>query len=266
METNWFWHGNNLNGKITSSTYGKFKELFEDFIENEYNPFKEKMLSINGNDKEHIKNKLIEVEKYYKKVDNFIKKFPLNKQSNLRSQAKLRPTILEEFCCYLFKDLLEMETLGLGFFNKKIFAGLGVDENGKVYPKTKDVDCCIGKKLTADFGGNKHTFIIPIIAIECKTYVDKTMFSEAQFTAQTLKRGAPNVRVYILAERNEVSLNEIPSQTPIDQYFVLRGGKSGENKPISLDVLWDFFQEIKETIRKTTDITERKSIGRLIID
>ena len=141
-----------------------------------------------------------------------------------------------------------------------------MNENGKTYVKTKDVDCCIGKELKVDFGGHKQTFIMPIVAIECKTYTDKTMFSEAQFTAQTLKKGSPNVRVFILSETNQVALSEIPSQTPIDQFFALRGGKGDEKKPIDLNVLWDFFEEIRRAIRRTTEITERKLPGKLIID
>lgn len=266
MENTWFWHEKNLRAKITSEVYSKYKELFEKFIEEVYEPFKKEQLSIEGYQQTDIKKKLKILEEYYKEVDKFIEKFPKDKRSSLKSQAKLRPTILEEFCCYLFKDLPEIEKLGLGFFNKGVFAGLGIKEDGKTKAKTKDVDCCIGKELTVDFGGNKQTFIIPIIAIECKTYVDKTMFSEAQFTAQSLKKGAPNVRVYIISERNEVKLDEIPSQTPIDQYFVLRGKKGEQDKPIHFETLWDFFQEVRNMIKSTTEITERKIPGKLIID
>jgi len=262
----WLYHEHNLKAKITSPKYKRYLELFEKFIKEVYEPFKQKQMAIKGIKKGDIKKKLKLLEKYYKEVDKFIRQFPEAQRSNLSSRAKLRPTILEEFCCYLFKDLPEMEKLGLSFFNKKVFAGLGIDEKGNTYIKTKDVDCCIGKELKVDFSGHKQTFIVPIVAIECKTYTDKTMFSEAQFTAQTLKKGSPNVRVFILSETNQVALDEIPSQTPIDQFFAIRGGKGAENKPIDLDVLWDFFEEVRSVIRRTTEITERKLPGKLIID
>ena len=195
---NWLYHEHNLKAKITSPKYKKYAEVFTKFIKEVYEPFKQKQMEIMGIKKEDINKKLESVEKYYHDIQEFIKTFPEAQRSNLSSRAKLRPTILEEFCCYLFKDLPEMKKLKLSFFNKKVFAGLGINENGKTSVKTKDVDCCIGKELIVDFGGNKQTFIIPIVAIECKTYTDKTMFNEAQFTAQTLKKGSPNVRVFIL--------------------------------------------------------------------
>ncbi len=262
MEKEWFWHSQNISAKLNSQQYIKYNNLFKEFLNKKYNPFKNKQLSIKGISKDDIANKLKELEKYYKEIDIFINKFPEAQRSNLSSRAKLRPTVLEEFCGYLFKDLPEIKKLQLNFYNKGIFAGLGIDENSKTYVKTKDVDFCVGKKLTVDFDGNKQTFIIPIVAIECKTYADKTMFSEAQFTAQTIKRGSPNVRVYVLSERNEIALDEIPAQTPIDQYFVLR--KDWES-PIDFDVLFDFFIEIRNALKKTSKKLENKGWGRMII-
>jgi hypothetical protein len=104
--------------------------------------------------------------------------------------------------------------------------------------------------------------LLETIAVECKTYTDKTMFSEAQFTAQTIKKGSPNVRVYILSERNEIALDEIPSQTPLDQYYVLR--EDWESR-IDLDTLYDFFIEIRNAIRMTSEKVERKGWGKMII-
>ncbi len=264
-----FWHEHNILTKAKdkrSNTYFRYKDKFKKFYDEKYKPYQTQQFAITGISKEDINKKLKLLEEYYKEVEKFIKTFSKAERSNLSSRAKLRPTILEEFCCYLFKDVPEIKKLELDFFNKKIFAGLMVDENGKTKVRTKDVDFCIGKEVKADFEGNKQTFIVPIVAVECKTYTDKTMFSEAQFTAQTLKRGSPNVKVFVLSEVNQVALEEIPSQTPIDQYFALRGGKGDDGKEIDPDVLMDFFTEIKETIRKTTELKVRKIPGKLIIN
>ena len=74
------------------------------------------------------------------------------------------------------------------------------------------------------FEDQREDIIIPVVAIECKTYTDKTMLNEAQFAAQKLKQGSPNTKVYILSEGNQVDDNEIPlkGQTPLDQIFILR--------------------------------------------
>lgn len=91
------------------------------------------------------------------------------------------------------------------------------------------------------------------------------MFSESQFTAQKMKQGSPNVRVYVVAERNEIDINEIPTkgQTPIDQIFVIRGSPSEQ---IHSSAVLGFFTEIKtalETISKEKTINK---IGELLPD
>ena len=87
------------------------------------------------------------------------------------------------------------------------------------------------------------------------------MFSEAQFTAQKIKKGAPNVKVYVVSEENQVGLNQIPSQTPVNQVFILRKNRTSE---IDLETVWDFFEEIKYNLKdlKEGKITELP--GRLL--
>ena len=121
--------------------------------------------------------------------------------NRIASQSKFRPTILEEFCGFIFKDLPKVKELGLGFYNKKIFAGMGINSAGRPVIKTKDIDFCIGKHFIINFGEFSEDIIIPIVAIECKTYTDKTMLNEAQFATQKLKQGSPNTKVYMFVRR-----------------------------------------------------------------
>jgi len=100
------------------------------------------------------------------------------------------------------------------------------------------------------------------VAVECKTYLDKTMFSGAQFTAQKLKGGAPRVKYLIMTERNEVKLSEIPSGTPVDQIYVLR---DGTGDPIDRDTIWDFFCEVKATVERATSDQVIKLPEKLLI-
>tara|TARA_B100001964_G_scaffold4024_1_gene4387 strand:- start:623 stop:1390 length:768 start_codon:yes stop_codon:yes gene_type:complete len=253
MDSNYFYHENNIIGKINSNYKGKVGELKK--LLEKYNKYKEEQLSIKGLNKKSIQRKIDLLEKYYKFVEKFIEK------NGITSQSKLRPTILEEFCGLLFKDLSQIDSLKLGFFNRRIYAGIEINKDGKVTIKRKDVDFCIGKRIKANFDDETFNIIIPIIAIECKTYLDNTMFSEAQFTAQKIKKGAPNVKVYVVSEENQVGLNQIPSQTPVNQVFILRKNRTSE---IDLETVWDFFEEIKYNLKdlKEGKITELP--GRLL--
>jgi hypothetical protein len=163
------------------------------------------------------------------------------------------------------KDIPEIERLNLDFFNKGVFAGIVLDRNGNAKIKTKDIDFCIGKEFTVDIGEDQYTIIIPIIAIECKTYIDKTMFSESQFTAQKMKQGSPNVRVYCISERNEIDKNEIPTkgQTPLDQIFIIRGKTTN---PINSDAVYSFFNEVKIVLEKLSHDAIRNELGGILPD
>lgn len=256
MTSDYFYHERNLIGKIDKN-YKKKKDEFLKLKTRYYDTFKKKQLSIKGTNKSSIFKKTNLLFNYYKIIDHF-----LDNKRWITTQSKLRSTILEEFCGYLFKDIPAINKLNLSFFNKKIYAGIAIDSQGKVYPKTKDVDFCIGKEIIADFESGKYKIIIPLIAIECKTWLDKTMFSEAQFTAQKLKQGTPNVKVYILSGYSGISKNEIPNkgQTPIDQIFLIGDTRTKIDK----NAIWEFFQEVKEDLLQVTTEIKINDVGKLL--
>lgn len=256
MHLEFLYHERNLVGKIEKNYKGK-ANYFERLKLTSYDKYKQKQLSINGISKKSIFRKARLLFKYYRSIDLF-----LDEHDWITTQSKLRSTILEEFCGFLFKDLPVINKLDLGFYNKKIFAGITIDNLGNVKPKTKDVDFCIGKEVSASFGDQNYRVIIPVIAIECKTWLDKTMFSEAQFTAQKLKQGTPNVKVYILSGYSGISKTEIPTkgQTPIDQIFLV----GDTRRRIDNDAVWDFFKEVSNNLKQITEIITIKDIGKIL--
>jgi hypothetical protein len=256
MINNFYFHENNLQNKINNN-YRHEGESLKKFKDDCYDLYKKNQNKITDIDKEAIEDKVIFLSNYYEAFDKF------NEGNWITHQSKCKPTILEEFCGYLFKDLPIIKELDLNFFNKKIYAGLTINHYGKVDIKTKDVDFCIGKKIEAKIVEENYEFIVPIIAIECKTYLDKTMFNEAQFSSQKLKYGSPNVRTYILSHANQVRLSEIPrkGQSSIDQLFIISDDKG---KVIS-DAVYEFFIEIKEELDKFQKEIKEKKIGGILL-
>jgi len=257
-----FYHESNINGKCRDIKGNAYRRVCQDFVqfkEQYYTPYQAEQLRIIGITMEDIDKKVELLNAYYPHVDQFLA------DNRITSQSKFRPTVLEEFCGFLLKDIPEIERLNLDFFNKGVFGGVVLDRNGNAKIKTKDIDFCIGKEFTVDIGEDQYTIIIPIIAIECKTYIDKTMFSESQFTAQKMKQGSPNVRVYCVSERNEIDLNEIPTrgQTPLDQIFIIRGKTTN---PINSDAVYSFFNEVKIVLEKLSHDAIRNELGGILPD
>lgn len=250
-----FVHEDNIEAKVKTN-YKKRGSDFKNFKAQVYIPYKEAQLTIKKVTKEAISKKVKLLEDYFRKADSF------NRGNWISFQSKFRPTILEEFCGYLFKDLPQVSSLGLTFFKKGVYAGLEIDKDGKVRIKTKDIDFCIGKVVEAEFAGKRYEIKIPVVGIECKTYIDNTMFSEAQFTAQKLKGGSPGIKVFVIAETNQIDIRQLPSQSPVDQIYILRQ-KIGS--PIEPRVAWEFFNEVRVVIEKVSMERILKLPGKLLI-
>ena len=135
-------------------------------------------------------------------------------------------------------------------------------------PKKKDQDFVIGKEIFYKFSSdsyfqngltNEGSFILAVLAAECKVNLDKTMFQEASGTAARLKQGCPISKYFILTE----SLDMRPEDcrlTAIDNVFLLRHAKRlpfgkrnnanevekiHKNYPIDPEMVWQFVQEIQ---------------------
>ena len=251
----WFVHADNLENKIATNYKGRQQD-FKSFRKKVYLPYQTKQLAITGITKVDVSKRVQLLESYYKRIAKF------NQGNWITFQSKFRPTVLEEFCGYLFKDLPQVESLGLDFFKKGIYAGIRIDQEGNTQLETRDIDFCIGKIVKAKFADTVYDVKIALVAIECKTYLDKTMLSGAQFTAQKLKGATPRAKVLMIAERNEVSLNEIPSETPINQIYILR---DGEGDSIDFETVWDFFCEVKATLERATAGQIAKLPGKLLV-
>lgn len=252
----WQKHSRNFEMKI-SSNYKQRGREFEQFKQRYYDPYFRKQSAITETSEKAIKERVKLLDDYYRRVDEF------NVGEWITAQSKFRPTVLEEFCGFLFKDSKEIEKLGLGLFSSEVYAGIKIDENGNVKTQSKYVDFCIGKEVNATFEQNETKFIIPVIAIECKTYLDNTMFSEAQFTAQKLKQGAPNVRIYVVAETNEVKKEQIPSQSPVNQVYILREERG---KPIDASIFFKLYSEVTAVLKGLAEVKTVEFPGVFFLD
>ena len=99
------------------------------------------------------------------------------------AQSKFAPTIIEEFLCRVLKNEFGNDVLQYGpvsAYSSLYFSysdKVAFKEGIEIKLNVKDQDVGIYKKevLTSSAGG-KHEISIPIVCIECKTYLDKTMY------------------------------------------------------------------------------------------
>lgn len=178
------------------------------------------------------------------------------RHSKYKFQSKFAPTIIEEFVCRILKNEFGNDVLMYGsvsaysslyfsYSGKKSFKQ-GIDLRLNV--KEQDVGIYKKETLTSD-SGDKHDIFIPIVCIECKTYLDKTMYEGSVATADKIKSGNPHCLFLLVTETYGVSQNVDIELSNIDNIYVLRKQRTRKNqtpKPIFYEVV----KHLVETIRK----------------
>lgn len=100
---------------------------------------------------------------------------------------------------------------------------------------------------------------LPIVSIENKTYIDKTMLEGAVATAEKIKFGNPYSLYYIVTENYDVDLQVDPIYSRIDQIYVLRKSKrKGVLQPIDANVVYGLVNDIKEHLERDWSNVEKK--------
>lgn len=261
-------HASNIISKLS----GKLKDSREittlELLVPQYAQYLKKMLNISKYDKTAIERKVDLLNGYY----NFM--HDNNLDNVFSSQGKFRPTILEEFLYLLFKDYVDFvkqrddddDVIGSGavkaysnlYFKAKNFKEfikspeIGVNEKDQDYAIYRTFDISINK-------ADPQQIRIPALAIEAKTYIDKTMLDSIIATAEKIKSGNPHTRFIAVAERYDVSFAVDPAYSRIDQIYVLRKTvRKNEWQDIDKKVVWRMFEDtIKHLERPWSDIETR---------
>jgi len=133
----------------------------------------------------------------------------------------------------------------------------------------KDQDFSIYRSLRMKVEGKIFDTNIPIISLENKTYLDKTMLEGSVATAEKIKSGNPYSFFGIVTETYDVSFEVDPAYSRIDQIYVLRKSKRRDaernEEPIHSEVFIRLFNDSKYHFEKSWSDIEVKMINEGII-
>ncbi|MBD2597336.1 Bpu10I family restriction endonuclease [Nostoc spongiaeforme FACHB-130] len=100
-----------------------------------------------------------------------------------------------------------------------------------------------------------HIFDIPVVVIECKTYLDKTMLEGASRAAEDLKARNPNSLYVVVMEWIKLTSDVNLRKYKVDQIYVLRQQKNTDRKfryketyiknPINVAVVQHLFKKVR---------------------
>lgn len=268
-------HASNIITKYNSTLTLKEESALTILIP-EYSKYLRKMLNLTTYDRESIEKKVDYLNDYY----NFMHTNELDRAFS--SQGKFRPTILEEFLFLIFRNFVEeikkeydeQDVLDSGavkaysniYFKAKNFTDFV--ESPEIGINEKDQDYAIYRIFNISVNGAVPMQIrIPAIAIEAKTYIDKTMLDSIIATAEKIKSGNPHTRFIAVAERYDVSLSVDPAYSRIDQIYVLRKSmRKSEWIDVDKNVVWRMFNEtLTHLTRPWSDIRTRIEEDGVII-
>jgi hypothetical protein len=206
------------------------------------------------------------------------------KEISFSSQSKFHSSVVEEFLYYLFKDFVEELNAkkrksgsakiilgGVKAYTNLYFAPQNISsflEKPNMRVNFKDQDFAIYRKIEIKANSESKVVNVPVVSIECKTYVDKTMLEGSIATAEKIKNGNPYCLFLIVTEWYDVSSDVDPAYSRIDQIYVLRKQKrrTGSEKPINPDVVKDLFNFVRNHLeREWSNIDEKLTkTGKII--
>ena len=185
------------------------------------------------------------------------------------SRSNLHSSVLEEFIFFVFRDLVyEFSTsaiLGKAhtfkdiFFNSTSYKEMVTKPNAKIEKKDHDFIIGVNIQATLNCDGStdteSHNWQIPAVAIECKTYLDKTMLEGSSTAAEQLKHRNPNAIYIVVAEWLKLTEQVNLKKFKVDQIYVLRKQKNTDREyryadtykknPIYEDVVQHLFDTVR---------------------
>jgi hypothetical protein len=273
-------HGDNLSSKESITVNGKYVDVesvqYLAEIREKYNVWKQANIDLRGPlqvETEQDSTIIAERVRLFNEYKDFV---DLQKYAEkFDSRSNLHSSILEEFIYYLFRDLVQSFSphalLGKAhafkdiFFHATNYAEMVTKPNTKI--EKKDHDFVIGINVHSKMRCSGQTeeeidiFQIPAVAIECKTYLDKTMLEASSTSAEQLRFKNPNAIYIVVAEWLKLTPNVNLRKYRVNQIYVFRKQRNTDREyrylpkyvknPIYTDVIEHLFRYVREHL--TTD-------------
>lgn len=253
-------HGKNLRDYTNRQT-GHNRQTF-DCIVKLYENYRNALDAVSTLDHNRIRQIVSALNEYRRNA------IPIFDCLNNAGQLALGYTIMEEFFYMLFLKKtrhmnLQSENLFLGKGNSYVSLSFTpssfpeIFNSPNAYIHTKDQDFVLGVnvqiQVTADGNSETTNTVIPVVAIECKTYLERNMLDSCAATASRLKSAMPYC-VYIVASEYMKMSDANPELTDIDEVYILCKAKNSDrehrkrtNKPpldIDASLIIDLYERV----------------------
>lgn len=212
-------HGNNLLHQLLKREAGKeplYENILSGYIQTRSVPYSD------GDLKAYI---TAVVEKTNRYMDLFWP--PVN--NPFSHQADFTSSIIPEMFCTVFGNIIRSGGAGLEVSAQKDLAiecAFDISGGGRICFKNKRVDIAVVKPCLFSFQGVAAELPIPLLAIECKTNLDKNMLSGIEHSVTELKKTFPNCHYFVVTECSDFDVRKLNyASSGIEEMYVLRKQK-----------------------------------------
>lgn len=194
-------------------------------------------------------------------------------------QTDFTSSIIPEMLCLIFDKQIKCIDIELEVSAQSDLAIeciFDISNGGSIRLKNKRVDVAVVKPCELSFNGSKYYLPIPLLAIECKTHLDKNMLSGIEHSVSDLKKTFPDCCYLVISELSDFNVNKTNyASSSIDEMYILRKQKraivrknANARKNITSDLFFEITQRLDNNIKmmksNTPDLQTRMNIGKLI--
>ena len=188
-------------------------------------------------------------------------------------------SIIPEMLCNVFGTIIKSKGYDLVVSSQKdltIECVFDFSNGGSVRFKNKRVDVAVYKNCCLTLDQTVNDFPIPLLAIECKTNLDKNMLSGIEFSVGELKKTFPECHYLVVTELSDFDVKKTNyASSGINEMYVLRKQKRAEVRSAPekrSDICPELVFEIAELLLKGLEaihsdsgsLFEKMQTGKLI--
>ena len=219
------------------------------------------------------------VEKVIDATNTYLDLFWPPKNNPFSHQTDFSSSVIPETLCVIFNKIIASSGIALEVSAQKdlaiecIFNFAG---GGAVRFKNKRVDVSVAIQCEMIFNGVPNELPIPLLAIECKTNLDKNMISGIEHSVGELKKSFPDCRYFVVSELSDFDVRKSNyASSGIDEIYILRNQKRAVvrrdpllRNPINADLVYEIVKQLSENINfvkaETLNLESKMQNGKLI--
>lgn len=183
-------------------------------------------------------------------------------------QADFTSSIVPEMLCLIFNSIIKNSGQEIEVSAQKdltIECIFDISGGGSMRFKNKRVDVAVVKTCQLSFNDTSTEFPIPLLAIECKTNLDKNMISGIEHSVEELKKTFPDCKYFVITELSDFDVKKSNyASSGIDEMYIFRKQKRAVTRrtpemrqDLQPDLVYEVAQILIQIIQKENGDVEK---------